>query len=141
MFLSDWSSDVCSSDLSAIRRRTGGAGSSRLARARTPHQDRRHGDRKCGGEGKREDVGGRRVFKKKEGIRCSSVTGVQTCALPIYQRSADEREAQVVRGSLERGHHTGIAGMEIGSAAGRERGKMSVGAVSLKKKRAFDVPQ
>src|SRR3990167_8379526 len=36
-------------------------------------------------EGKRVDLGGRRIIKKEDGIRDLTVTGVQTCALPIYR--------------------------------------------------------
>src|SRR3990172_6952568 len=79
----DWSSDVCSSDLRcrpwAVRRERPDRGSSP---ARAPHGPKT-ADRKSGGEGKRVDFGGRRIIKKKDGIGCVPVTGVQTCALPI----------------------------------------------------------
>src|SRR6201993_5654882 len=60
----NWSSDVCSSDLPSFRSSEslvqvthGSAGSMRLGRDR---------DRKSGGEGKRGDIGGGRIIKKKK---------------------------------------------------------------------------
>src|SRR3954469_26080656 len=60
--LRDWSSDVCSSDLPAGQR---------IARQNLGDQQRRvgaggAGDRKSGVEGKRGDLGGRRIIKKKK---------------------------------------------------------------------------
>src|SRR3990172_199265 len=51
-------------------------------------------NRKSIGEGKRVDLGCRRIIKKKDGIRDVAVTGVQTCALPICRLVA---ECEVVR--------------------------------------------
>src|SRR2546429_9047271 len=76
----DWSSDVCSSDLSPGWRTTRRASSpgtclSRSAGSSTTATDtpkRRsagapwRGDRERGGEGKRGDLGGRRIIKKKK---------------------------------------------------------------------------
>src|SRR3990167_2082772 len=98
------------------------------------------GDRKSVVEGKRGDLGGRRLIKKrKEGARYLTVTGVQTCALPIFRLRlrgglADRR--------LQRGwpHRCGDSLREIGRASWRERGEISVGAGSLKKeKRERDI--
>src|SRR6202012_6216002 len=62
--LCDWSSDVCSSDLVDVDadadRRAGQGGAEALA---DPH---RRPDRKSGVEGKRGDLGGRRIIKKKK---------------------------------------------------------------------------
>src|SRR5262249_60140788 len=93
-------------------------------------------------------------FQAEDGIRDWSVTGVQTCALPIYvivnaamrQLFADTRRAAradlplLVIGETGSGKE-GVArafhrdGPQIGRASCRERGEMSVVAVSLKKKR------
>src|ERR1017187_6223682 len=43
-------------------------------------------DRKSVVDGKSVDLGGRRIIQEKDGIRDASVTGVQTCALPISGR-------------------------------------------------------
>src|SRR3954467_16009073 len=60
-----WSSDVCSSDLTSTRhasRRSGGSrGAPPLSRARGGREDR-----KSGGWGKRGELGGRRIIKKKK---------------------------------------------------------------------------
>src|SRR5687767_15438779 len=70
-------------------------------------------------------------FQAEDGIRDKLVTGVQTCALPIFQHLAallvvevvDQQEAQLVRQALlERHLRAGaaaafeIAGVEIGRA-------------------------
>src|SRR2546430_4008940 len=97
-------------------------------------------------------------FQAEDGIRDLTVTGVQTCALPICRR-------QRSGGQARRGHAPGGAGggrapahlqsasrrlahdalhgapvardprHEIGRAAWRGRGEISGGAVSLKKKK------
>src|SRR2546430_17023742 len=72
----DWSSDVCSSDLSSSARRQGGRSSgwilwalrcrrARGRRAASPSRGRPI-DRKSVVEGKRGDLGGRRIIKKKK---------------------------------------------------------------------------
>src|SRR5256885_14223569 len=69
----DWSSDVCSSDLYTAgegrhagfhrdRRGIGGLGAGRAAQ----RGGRDAGDRESGVEGKRVDLGGRRIIKKKK---------------------------------------------------------------------------
>src|SRR5258708_16875257 len=85
-------------------------------------------------------------FEAEDGIRDDLVTGVQTCALPIsnvVERATGSHywsdrhpasvgicevigEDDVARGPKSR---------EIGRASCRERGKISVDAVSLKKKK------
>src|SRR5258708_13731870 len=91
-------------------------------------------------------------FQAEEGIRDDLVTGVQTCALPIYQRHAPQEERLDLRpvehhrdapleehvadgpaGHVDRGRLT--AQDEIGRASCRERAKISAVAVSLKKKK------
>src|SRR5207237_7789392 len=88
-------------------------------------------------------------FQAEDGIRDSSVTGVQTCALPIslwrLVRFADgvgEPEAAALEAALEA---TGMLDAwvtpdgrgisEIGRASCRERGEVSVGGVAVKKKK------
>src|SRR5260370_39709194 len=85
-------------------------------------------------------------FQAEDGIRDSSVTGVQTCALPIFERISrvfvhhDARDA--LDGQLEAGHAAATAGVgalqphhQIGRAPCRERVEISVVAGSLKKKK------
>src|SRR5262249_56498656 len=79
-------------------------------------------------------------FQAEDGIRDWSVTGVQTCALPISATSS--RTPPIVTRRLARpglGSHMvaccGRLHREIGRASCRERGEISGGAVSLKKKR------
>src|SRR5256886_5192381 len=98
-------------------------------------------------------------FQAEDGIRDLTVTGVQTCALPISPpRSARARtpaggaagagvRARALRGGAvrrrdagdgAREHPGGAArggGHEIGRASCRGRGEISVGAGSLKKKK------
>src|ERR1022692_5311215 len=62
----DWSSDVCSSDLPssrACRRDSKGCGG---GRCRASSAKAAMADRKSGVEGKRGDLGGRRLIKKKK---------------------------------------------------------------------------
>src|SRR5260370_41886306 len=80
-FKCDWSSDVCSSDLRGVEQQAvppleagagvevaagGGVGGRQLG-----------GDRKSVGEGKRGDLGGRRIIKKKKNVRGSGRCGVR----------------------------------------------------------------
>src|SRR5262249_57366227 len=70
-------------------------------------------------------------FQAEDGIRDWSVTGVQTCALPIFCGAA----ARTRRPAPGSGAGAGRARpAEIGRASCRERVEMSGGAGSLKKK-------
>src|SRR3982751_1028008 len=60
----DWSSDVCSSDLLGVSERQ--RLEHRLDGGRPPTHRGSFGDRKSGVEGKRVDLGGRRIIKKKK---------------------------------------------------------------------------
>src|SRR5262249_61008171 len=75
-------------------------------------------------------------FQAEDGIRDWSVTGVQTCALPIYD---SDRSRNCANGRC----HWRLAGdlllscfVEIGRASCRERVKISEVAVALKKNKA-----
>src|SRR3712207_9073074 len=82
-------------------------------------------------------------FQAEDGIRDIGVTGVQTCTLPIFAGRVEVHER--VRGEHEprllaardrlRAQDAPQAGQQrqIGRASCRERGEISVGAVSLKK--------
>src|SRR5688500_20330779 len=87
-------------------------------------------------------------FQAEDGIRVYKVTGVQTCALPIWRR----RDGRLLRILLLRGEvdadghvaagerryqHQRQEPREIGRASCRERGETSMGAVSLKTKRTM----
>src|SRR2546430_7313358 len=101
------------------------------------------------------------VFQAEDGIRDLTVTGVQTCALPIllWSTSAAERSALTYALTASAGATPGLAeaawttgcpdarvgpapnpppaetrAKEVGRAAWRGRGEISVGAGSLKKK-------
>src|SRR5256885_5898963 len=98
-------------------------------------------------------------FQAEDGIRDYKVTGVQTCALPIYgqhrlaeRRAADEllqaldqrhdqpvvegHRAALGRGPAEQaGEHVVADQPQSGRAACRGRGENSGGAGSLKKKK------
>src|SRR2546430_11169369 len=96
-------------------------------------------------------------FQAEDGIRDLTVTGVQTCALPISRRPPDGCTApgRSSRGRRPRGrpataasraacrprrrptgrHEAAAAAPEIGRASCRERGEISVVAGSLKKKK------
>src|SRR5262249_58870396 len=84
-------------------------------------------------------------FQAEDGIRDWSVTGVQTCALPI---SAPPRAPPVGSQALEQQYvsrleehaaelaeHFAQSTDEIGRASCRERVEISGGAVSVKKKK------
>src|SRR5437763_16957586 len=79
-------------------------------------------------------------FQAEDGIRDTSVTGVQTCALPIWQvqRRASMPGFRRGRVPLEmvRQHFADRVEQEfqIGRASCRERGEISEVAGSLKKK-------
>src|SRR2546425_11909096 len=84
-------------------------------------------------------------FQAEDGIRDKLVTGVQTCALPIYRRARRQgggrrcgrvdvlRDGGRSRARDGRRPHGGCH--EIGRASCRGRGEISVVAVSLKKKK------
>src|SRR3712207_6999486 len=89
-------------------------------------------------------------FQAEDGIRDIGVTGVQTCALPIYWPARGQRSGGARRPSgLARrfrperwrlrwaswGARGGGGATEIGRASWRERVEISVGGVLLKKKR------
>src|SRR3989338_8131112 len=83
----DWSSDVCSSDLPHRRRRAGALAVRRLVLAAAGHRaEDQIGRASCRGRGWMSVVGG--WLKKNKGIRDGTVTGVQTCALPIFLTDA-----------------------------------------------------
>src|SRR5438270_1324106 len=83
-------------------------------------------------------------FQAEDGIRDLTVTGVQTCALPIYLEAVhiqnkrweqDQRQhiRQKRRPAEQNQQETQVH--EIGRASCRERVKISMVAVSLKKKK------
>src|SRR3712207_9421841 len=99
-------------------------------------------------------------FQAEDGIRDIGVTGVQTCALPIYREDGRRRARQGQPALLGLDQPAGqgqadavpvpavgLAGeqhalrvldagaLEIGRASWRERVSVSVGAASLKKKK------
>src|SRR3712207_9436458 len=76
-------------------------------------------------------------FQAEDGIRDIGVTGVQTCALPIYPRRCWQAPGQVRgrRAASSDGSRSGSRPCrKIGRASCRERVEISVVAVSLKKK-------
>src|SRR5256885_11141817 len=81
-------------------------------------------------------------FQAEDGIRDYKVTGVQTCALPIYhpvdaaklaEPAGEDGKFREVGEIAEKAEHVGRE--EIGRASCRGRVEISVGAVSLKKKK------
>src|SRR5262249_59611968 len=94
-------------------------------------------------------------FQAEDGIRDWSVTGVQTCALPISEHRAEATSARSAgrafpypprpcrdclsnrspdRGPSGTRRQSGRDGREIGRASCRERVEISVGAGSVKRK-------
>src|SRR3972149_3806121 len=69
------------------------------------------------------------LFQAEDGIRYLTVTGVQTCALPIYTSELQSQSKDGIRDLTV----TGVQTCEIGRASGRERVEISVVGVSLKK--------
>src|SRR2546427_10505551 len=85
-------------------------------------------------------------FQAEDGIRDLTVTGVQTCALPIYllrRRDGAEHHGGDAGGGrggqAVAGHRVG--GGQIGRGAGRGRGEISGGGGSLKKKKREKRPR
>src|SRR5258707_6516918 len=85
-------------------------------------------------------------FQAEDGIRDIGVTGVQTCALPISPAGATVAGRVARRGPLGLGAHGARPGSlgparraarQIGRESCRERGEISVVAVSLKKKKKY----
>src|SRR5256885_8561330 len=97
-------------------------------------------------------------FQAEDGIRDYKVTGVQTCALPIFAEVVEHLADVVDGGAGDRdvaagdaglgadaaGHLAGVAeqgvqeradGVEVGRGAWRGRGEISVGGGSFKKKK------
>src|SRR5260370_31577463 len=84
-------------------------------------------------------------FQAEDGIRDSSVTGVQTCALPDLPRgarAAGSRDTRVPRDPAARAprgrcaRNAVAAPRQIGRASGRGRGEIPGVAGSLKKKKS-----
>src|SRR2546430_15232562 len=85
-------------------------------------------------------------FQAEDGIRDLTVTGVQTCALPISHRLRIAPQARFLRsarrtarrGRNQAGKEKLRLAREIGRASCRERVEISVVDVSLKKKKTDD---
>src|SRR5437763_17020344 len=85
-------------------------------------------------------------FQAEDGIRATSVTGVQTCALPISPvstarcagASGGSRPARQGLRYADGGRATGsrAGGRKIGRASCRERGEISVGGGGVKNKKS-----
>src|SRR2546429_4345193 len=71
-------------------------------------------------------------FQAEDGIRDVAVTGVQTCALPICPPASVRSNSSSICAARVRASRRD---RQIGRASCRERGEISVGAVSLKKKK------
>src|SRR5437868_14875921 len=70
-------------------------------------------------------------FQAEDGIRDRNVTGVQTCALPIWRR-AHVRDPERAHGAVVR--RDVVAVLEIGRASCRERRELSVAGQPLKRR-------
>src|SRR5207245_3803347 len=77
-----------------------------------------------GGEGSTVVLDRGFFFQAEDGIRDATVTGVQTCALPICRRGA----ARVLDQLRDGGGHVGGETFQIGRASCRERGGTRDGA-------------
>src|SRR5256885_15220439 len=86
-------------------------------------------------------------FQAEDGIRDYKVTGVQTCALPIYASPNDGARRGKANRKARRKRRVGLSAVQearvpeglrrqIGRASCRERVEISVVAGSLKKKKA-----
>src|SRR5688572_32878406 len=78
-------------------------------------------------------------FQAEDGIRDLTVTGVQTCALPILRRSPENGAGNHIKlaamtSTRDRGAFESTS-CKIGRASCRERVEISVVAVPLKKKK------
>src|SRR5205809_6921634 len=69
-------------------------------------------------------------LQAEDGIRDVAVTGVQTCALPIYPSRDPDRETDLV---ARDGRRRGVEQHEIGRASCRERVEMKAGDGGLRK--------
>src|SRR2546430_15633835 len=82
-------------------------------------------------------------FQAEDGIRDLTVTGVQTCALPISFNTGSAGVADPVLKARVLGHRANlhyVAGQpKIGRASCRERGEISGVAGSLKKKKKIKI--
>src|SRR2546428_9962335 len=88
-------------------------------------------------------------FQAEDGIRDLIVTGVQTCALPIWRQSeacASSRRASPARSTtsptpsrlLLEAVAGALAGGEIGRGSGRGKGEILGGGLLFKKKKSGD---
>src|SRR5438128_3766364 len=84
------------------------------------------------------------LFQAEGGIRDATVTGVQTCALPIFRRAGGHRQLAVpgpAAGGAGPARRAGAGAVravaEIGRASCRERGEVSVVAGSVKQREAW----
>src|SRR5437763_13483471 len=73
-------------------------------------------------------------FQAEDGIRDTSVTGVQTCALPIFQIVFNLLQTLAGAGRKQVSCQTPVT-QEIGRASCRERVEISVVAGAVKKKK------
>src|SRR5204863_6663227 len=101
-------------------------------------------------------------FQAEDGIRDLYVTGVQTCALPIYRYAAprrrlverarrDDDEAQRIGDQVDQrvigeqarifGEDRARLGIQIGRASCRERVQEAEGDGSVKKKSSYSEPE
>src|SRR5437763_15732584 len=75
------------------------------------------------------------LFQAEDGIRCTSVTGVQTCALPICQHAcgcAPTARSRRPRGVLKMSTYVRISTTKIGRASSREREEVVVGSGAIR---------
>src|SRR5690349_24953694 len=76
-------------------------------------------------------------FHAEDGIRVLYVTGVQTCALPIYRHRARPGRSRGRRRARRQGVRPPVRArrgrLKIGRASCRERGEIAEGAVRIKK--------
>src|SRR5438128_10364756 len=74
-------------------------------------------------------------FQAEDGIRAATVTGVQTCALPISGRRECSRSERSIPRAGTRAGSRRARQPEIGRASCRERVEISVVAEPMKKRR------
>src|SRR2546430_4925635 len=70
-------------------------------------------------------------FQAEDGIRDLTVTGVQTCALPIWQQAGDERGELVVVAKLEFRKRNCIVFVDDGNDAAVQQGDQCVAGVEM----------